>query len=759
MPKENLQSILKPQFTVREIVKLMPNSTVSASRTRLLIGWTLFATPLLTTFTSVRAQDTAAPIPEQDHSVVKTAATESAKSVAKKPVRAAILPTVKVTGTTHSTYTVLNSTSATRTDTPLIEVPQSVQIIPRSLIEDEDINVLGDALVNVSGVTPTRSDEVLFIPPIVRGFPAEVYVDGLPIFAGNQQAYDPDGLVGIEQIDVLKGPTATLYGGGLGTPLGGVINLESERPTATLGGYVELRGGSFSTWNPSADINVPLAPGIAARIAANYESDGSWIDKVHGRNSSLQPSLSIKIDDTTDLLLQGQFNDRSNLEYSGLPADEALAGKLDRDAFPGSPISQPMTKNDNRMGTATLRHAFSDRVKLAVSGRYYSSNVDESGSFVYPGLVPSDSVPPVYDVFPITMITRTDEATLDANLSAKVDMLGGTHELLGGVDYDRTSFYSAMGLFVSDSPSGTINLARPTYDLSYVAQTPVNSIEDDHYQTTAAYVQDQATYGPLHLTGALRVTSLKFLESSDYGVANDTTYTHLSPRIGATLDIARGVDLFAGYATAFRAPFGYIGLQAPKPESSSNVESGIKLALPETGLSGTVALFRQTHDNVATPDPDNVGFYVQSGRQRASGIEADLVWEPTPAFSLLGNYAHTDTRDEGIAPGDALARVPKNSGRIAARYRLLHGPATGLSFGAGITAFSSRELTLPNTLSAPGYAAIDAQAAYDIGRFTLGVSVANLTGRRAWDPYSYMGYPVLAPNQPRSAFVTLKVRI
>lgn len=490
---------------------------------------------------------------------------------------------------------------------------------------------------------------------------------------------------------------------------------------------------------------------------SGYQSNDSWIDKVHGERWSLQPSVLFKIDDATNLLLQGQFNHRSGLEYSGLPADEALSGKLDRDAFPGSPINQPLTKNDSQMGTATLRHAFSDRVKLTVTGRYYTSKVDESGSFVYPGLVSSDAVPPIYDVFPISMVTRTDEATLDANLAAEVDMLGGTHELLGGVNYDRTTFYSGMGLFVSDSPSGTINLADPQYDLSYTAQLPVNSFEDDRYETTAAYFQDQATYGRLHLTGALRVTSLKFLENSNIGVANDSTYTHVSPRIGGTFDLARGVALFADYATAFRAPFGFIGLQVPKPETSSNVEGGIKLALSESHLSGTVALFRQTHDNVVTSDPNNPGFYLQSGRQTAHGVEADLVWEPTPAFSLLTNYAYTDTRDEGVAPGDQLARVPRNSGRIAARYRLLNGPAKGLSFGIGITAFGSRELTLPNTIAVPGYAAVDAQAAYDIGRFTLGLSVVNLTGRRAWDPYSYMGYPVVAPNQPRSAYVTFKV--
>lgn len=666
--------------------------------------------------------------------------------------------TIIVTGQ-RETYVAPDTGASTRTDTPLIEVPQSVQVLTRTLLQEQDRRTLSDALVNVSGVTPTRSEEALFIPPILRGFPAEVYLDGLPIFAGNQQAYDPTSLAGVERIEVLKGPSATLYGGGLGTPLGGIINMTSARPGDTLGGYIALRAGGFSTWNPYGDINVPLAIGVAARVTGEYQSNDSWIDQVHGTRWSVQPSLSVQLGPKTNLLLQGQFNHRDTLEYSGLPADAALAGTLDRNAFPGSPIGQSQTENDSRMGTATLHHAFSDRVKLTISGRYYTSDIDESGSFVFPGLAITGTTPPAYDVFPITMITRTKEATVDANLVAKVDMLGGTHILLGGVNYDWTSFYSGMGLFVSDSPSGVIDLANPSYDLRYTAQLPVNSYTDDRFETFAIYLQDQATYGPLHVTGAVRLTSLKFVENSNFGVANNSTYTHVSPRIGATLDVVPGFALFAGYATAFRAPFGFIGMSPPQPESSSNVEAGAKLALRGTGISGTVALFRQTHDNVVTADPANVGFYIQSGRQRARGVEVDLVWEPSPAFSLLANYAYTDTRDDGVAPGDRIARVPKSSGRIAARYRVLHGPARSLSFGAGITAFTARELTLPNSIAVPGYAVVDAQAAYDLGRFSLGLSVVNLGGRRAWDPHSYMGYPVVAPNQPRSAFVTLKAKL
>ena len=663
---------------------------------------------------------------------------------------------VVITGAREG-YTSPAAVSATRTDTPLIQIPQAVQVITGTLLQEQDRRTLGEALVNVSGVVPTKSEEILLTSPLVRGFPSEIYVDGLPLFGQTQAANDPASLIGVERIEVLKGPSSTLYGGGLGSPLGGLINIVSARPSDTFSGSVGLRAGSFSTVNPYGDINLPLGAGVAARIAAEYQSSESWVDQVKGERWSVQPSVSFALSPKTDLLLQGQINHRDQLEYSGLPAVQALSGQIDRDAFPGAPLGQPRTKIDTRLATAELRHAFSDDVRLTVSGRYYKSHNPQYGTFVYPDLAgPDPATPTVYPLFALNMLTKVSEGALDANLLAKADLFGGRHEVLTGLSYDHTDFYSDMGF--SGAPLGEIDLASPSYTVGFGPWTPPSLTQTDTYETLAVYVQDQATYGRLHLTGSLRYTRLRFQETEQ---ATDTTYHHVSPRIGATFDLADGVAVYAGYATAFRAPFGFIGTRTPKPETSKNYEAGLKLSLTRFGLSGTVAVFEQTRENVATPDPDNLFMSIQAGEQRARGIEADLVWEPTPAFSLLANYAHTDaevTKDNAIPVGDRLARVPRNSGRIAARYRVLDGPAKGLSVGAGVTAFSTRQTTLPNLVSIPGYAMVDAQAAYDFGRYTVQVSAVNLNGKRAFDTYQYFSFPVAMPTQPRSAYVTLKAR-
>ena len=136
------------------------------------------------------------------------------------------------------------------------------------------------------------------------------------------------------------------------------------------------------------------------------------------------------------------------------------------------------------------------------------------------------------------------------------------------------------------------------------------------------------------------------------------------------------------------------------------MEGGVKLALPQAGIWGTVSAYQLKRKNVPVPDPAQ-GFFaaIQTGEQRSRGFEADITWEPTRSLSILANYAYTDakvTKDTVVPVGDRLARVPKHSGRIAVHYRVLTGALKKLSFGAGVTALSSRETWLPTVLAGGG---------------------------------------------------------
>ena len=317
--------------------------------------------------------------------------------------------TIQVQGAAPDSYAALDSSSATRTDTPLIEVPQSVETITRTLLTEQDVHSLAGALVNVAGVVPTKSEEILFVSPLVRGFPAEIYTDGLAMFGNTTTANDPTSLVGAERIDVIKGPNSTMYGGGLGSPLGGLIDVVSVRPEPRSNGYVGFRGGNFETLDPHGDLNIPINARIAARLAGEYQRNDSWVDVVSGDRWSLQPAMSFQLGPKTDLFVQGRFNHRDQLEYSGIPAVLAFAGQVDRNAFAGAPVGQPHTRLDSRMATVDLNHTFTDSLRWNTSARYYFSQANEHGSFILPGLAPPDPAPPVYQIFTLDMPSQSGQ--------------------------------------------------------------------------------------------------------------------------------------------------------------------------------------------------------------------------------------------------------------------------------------------------------------------------------------------------------------
>ncbi|MFM8375540.1 MAG: TonB-dependent siderophore receptor, partial [Phenylobacterium sp.] len=176
------------------------------------------------------------------------------------------------------------------------------------------------------------------------------------------------------------------------------------------------------------------------------------------------------------------------------------------------------------------------------------------------------------------------------------------------------------------------------------------------------------------------------------------------------------------------------------------------------GLTGTLAAYQILRRNVVTADPSNPFSSIQSGEQRARGFEADLVYEPGASLSVLGAYAYTDaevTRDNRLPVGDRPTRTPEHSLRLAARYRFQSDALKGLEIGGGLTAVSDRELTLPNTTAADGSVLLDAQAAWDLGVAKLSVSVVNLADEAGFAPYPYLARAVVAPLQPRSAYLTL----
>ncbi len=654
-------------------------------------------------------------------------------------------------------YTEGLAPSVTRSQVPLLQQARSVAVINRAVIDEQQLQSLSDVLENVAGAVPIRENEMVLVNPILRGFDAEVFVDGLAAY-GATSVVDPASLVNVERVEVLKGPAGTLFGSGFGSALGGLINVVTKSPEAEAFGQVGLRFGSFATLNPSFDLNLPVNETLAFRVNGEYGRTDSAIDDARQRKASLNPSLAVQFGDATRLLLKGQFTRNENLEYSGLPAAITVNADVGVDPFRFSGATDaPLTRIDNRVVTASLEHAYRETLTLTVDARAYDSHFDEYGSFFFGG--PNDPAQPtVYTLLSAYLPTDVRQYTLAPRLNWQIDQGAVQHDLVIGADLDKTDYFARIGFDFSGI--GVIDYRNRRGAPPFGNVPALNLTQDDRFRTVSLYVEDHLRIGERWTVQiGLRGTRLHFRQPSS---GTDETYTETTPRLGTSVLLNERVSLFAGYSEGFRGVSNFFGLAPPVPETSRQFEVGAKFAAAG-GLSGSVAAFRLDRRNVviSAGDLGNPFLQSQSGEQRAQGLDVDLVYEPSSAWSALLAYAYTDTevtRDVAPRLGDAFARVPEHSARAALRYRVLDGALAGLGIGLGARVTSSRELTLPNLDQAPGTAVFDAQVSYAWTRAELALSLVNLADRRYFEPYQYLAQSVVIPGDPRSAYLQFVYR-
>ena len=648
--------------------------------------------------------------------------------------------------------------TTTRTPTPIEEIPQSVQVLTRTLLEEQELQTVSDALTNISGVVPSKTSEIVLQSPIIRGFNTDYLIDGLPAYGLPSGVVDPGSLVNVERLEVAKGPTSTLYGGGRGAPLSGLINFVSKSPEAGQRADFSVRAGSFNTLGGTVDLNLPAGESLRFRITGAYEQADSFIDVIDSERYSVYPTASLRLSDATQLTVRGQYSRIEQKEYAGLPSNIALASNsgVDRFTFAGAEDAPPTTI-ENRLITGQLKHAFSDTLSGEIAARHYESRFEELSSFPFPAVPVAGTT---YGFFTASLPSDVDQDFVSASLQAKFETGDIAHLVLAGIDADETDYTAGLGF----APLGFVDYADPSTNLPFGTPATLTDVQTDAMATTAVYVQDQLSIGEqLDITAGLRWTKLDVESNYTSGgipfVNTDKTHYRVTPRIGATYRIVDGVSAFAGYSEGFQGVVAAFGITDPKPETSQSYEAGLKLFGPIPGLTGTVAVYQITRQNVRTADPVIPFASIQSGEQRARGFETDIIFEPSSALSILATYAYTDaevTKDNTLPVGDRPTRVPEHSGRLAVRYRFEDAGLPGLEIGGGVTAVSDRELTLPNVTSVDGSVLLDAQASYDFGPASLSLSIVNLTDEDSFEPYQYLAASIVTPTQPRSAFVTLR---
>jgi iron complex outermembrane receptor protein len=690
-------------------------------------------------------------------------------------------------------------TTATRSSVPLNRVPQSIQVLSRELLKEQDAQTLGDALTNVSGVVPVKTYQSLILSPLVRGFSAEVFADGMPGYS-TTSSMDTATLVNVQSVEVIKGPTAALFGGGVGSPLGGIINVVSVDPLKEHQYTLGYRTGSWQTRNPFADFNTPLTKdgSLALRITADYEDGTSHIDEVRQKRWSFNPTLRWEITPETILTMRAQFSELEMLEYAGLPAALALPPATNKVARYTGPsvdpfrytgaVNSPLSKIRNTRLLATLKHSFSQHLEFNLAAQFYQNSFDEYSMYTFASAQgPLTANPSVYPVLSGYLPSDVMQYTINSWLTGRFEIGPTKHELIFGGDIDFTENVAALGFShlrinlpaplpptILAARVGFINFAVPGSTLSYVQPAIVDRTQN-LFRTSGIYIQDHITaFDRVHVLAGLRLIQLdvdhQYKTDNTLGAPTqyEETYTELAPRLGAVIDIAGGVSVFGAYSEGYRGVLNYTGKEAPVPETSEMLEGGFKFTNDKLGISGALAAYHLVRENVPTANPFIPGSTQQVGQQRSQGIEADLAWEPDPRFSFLVAYAYTDARVTEDVPnnivtagkqlervGKRLPRVPEHAGRIAVRYRVQEGMLQGLGVGLGVTMGSKRPVSLTNNYFTDPYYVADAQISYERKAFKAALSISNLTNHFYYEPYPYLGEDVVAPARPITFALTL----
>jgi iron complex outermembrane receptor protein len=501
-----------------------------------------------------------------------------------------------------STYRVKDSVSATRTDTPIKEIPQSIVVIPRKVIDDQQNITMSEALRNVSGVRANNEFSTpAFDSTLIRGFSAEQLLDG---YTQYYNAGDREGLVNVERIEVLKGANAVLYSGGSGAPVGGVINIVSKKPHAIASGEVGIRAGSFEFTQPFFDINQPLSKNVLFRVTGEYTKTDSYVDVVDQTRYNINPALTFTNNDDTTFTIQGKRSRWEQQEYQGLPATGTVAGNINikDDLFIGNKDIPDSYSEFNGIWT-TLDHQFNDVWSFNANVRYAESKFEENvqsinGSDGFTANVPLIA-PSTWGLANVLLDQSQREQSVVLNTTAKFNIGATKNTLLLGVDYTRLK---DTGVMTSDAflSAATVDLLNPDFSTPYQVfpKSPFTTFFDSESINTTygAYAQLQTTINDrVHILAALRQAHVGNVYNELASGTLNTTKTEknkLLPRLGAVVDLTKEISIFANYSEGLRAqPFTtFAAGVTPLPAESENKEIGLKFDV-NNELSGQFALF------------------------------------------------------------------------------------------------------------------------------------------------------------------------
>lgn len=652
--------------------------------------------------------------------------------------QSATLPAVKVNGTAeyapydpyNPSYNTPNASTATKTDTPIMETPLAIKVVPQQVLKDQQVTRLEDVYRNVSGVQAGFGYSNFYDDAFIRGFP----INGNIFRNGFRQRYYNFDAADLEQVEILKGSAAVMFGR---VEPGGIINQVPKKPLSEPYYVLQQQFGSYDFYRTTLDATGPITGDKSLR----YRFNGAYVNADSFRDVGLEkvylaPTLSWQItpDTEVNLLL--------NYQHQDTELDEGVPGQGNRPA--DVPLSRNYCddecrlKHDQTVLYLNWSHRFNDYLTLrnGFSGGWEEDYIQELGQGTVNAAGNFRQFPWLYDEEATHYQTYLD-------LNGKFEWLGTRHNALVGVDYYVRDF--KQGFRGGDALTRHIDDTRPdVFDFGAFAAQGFNEFYPSRDEWFGVYFQDQITlFDKLHILGGGRYdwASSKSGFSTVSSEAADLTGTHtgfFSPRVGILYRPVKWFSVYGNYVESLGSNNGGRAFDGKPfaPEISEQYEAGIKTEFFDGRLNASLAYFHLTKQNILTADLEHLdqgSFSKAIGAARSQGIEFDMTGQLTDRFSLIANYAYTDagiTKSNDTAPhlsvGAPLPMVPEHSGSLWAKYSLI---PNRFEIGAGPYLAGPRHGFGP-LVELPGYVRLDAYAAYHVkigdSRLTTQVNINNL---------------------------------
>lgn len=659
-----------------------------------------------------------------------------------------------VTVTGGGEYGIDVTASATKTLTPIRDIPQSIAVVTRQQIADQTMTSIGDVVRYLPGISAHQGennrDQV-----IIRGqnSSADFYMNGVR----DDVQYYRD-LYNLERLESLKGPNALVFGRGGG---GGVINrVTKEADPAPIASFT-LQGGMYGNKRVTADFQRKLTERLAFRSNGVFERSNSFRKYVNLDRIGFNPTFTFNADENTRITFGYEFlrdrrvADRGITSFMGKPADVPI------ETFYGNPEDSHVRANVN-LAYGTIEHQFG---RLNLKNRTQYGNYDRGYQNYVPG--------PVNAAKTLVTLTAYNNATTRKNLFNQTDLTYEAntgrikHTLLAGIELGRqmTDNLRNTGYFNNTTISFQVAFDNPT---TFVPVTfrPSATDANNHLELNlgAAYVQDQ-----IELSRFIQVVvgvRYDYFGLKYHNNRNDQDISRLdrivSPRFGIVIKPVNQIAVYGSYSVSHLPSSGdqFSSLttitQQVKPENFENIEAGIKWDI-RRNLSLTSALYRLSRINTRSTDPNDPTRIIQTGSQRTNGFETAVNGSLTSAWNVTGGYAYQDafitSSTTSAVAGKQVGQVPHHSFSLWNKYQF----SSKLSAGLGLVRRSDMFAAVDNTVTLPGYTRADAAVFYTVNEhWKIQANLENVLNKRY--VLNADSNTNISPGSPRALRISLVAR-